>query len=73
MAYNYHESFLEQAISPRCRHEIIVAACLAYRMDHPDAKGELRIRIFVTQKTVEMTGEDVVYFTFRELGITSVY
>ena len=72
MPYNYASAFLENTICPRCRDEIILAARIAYRLDHPDATGEVRLRILLEQKTVEIIGEDVVYFTFRELGFTSV-
>ena len=70
--YNYAEAFEDHAICPRCRDEIITAAILAYRMGHPDAKGEVQLRILLEQKTVEIIGEDVVCFTFRELGFTTV-
>lgn len=72
MPYNYAEAFEDHAICPRCRDEIIFAARIAYQLDHPDATGEVQLRILLEQKTVEITGEDVVYFTFRELGFISV-
>lgn len=72
MPYNYAEAFEDHAICLRCQDEIIAAAILAYRTDHPGVQGEVQLRILLEQKTVEIIGEDVVYFTFRELGITTV-
>ena len=71
MPYNYAEAFEEHTICLRCQDEIITAAIHAYLVDHT-AIGEVQLRILMEQKTVEIIGEDVVYFTFRELGITTV-
>jgi hypothetical protein len=73
MGYNFTENFQQETshYQQECLQNIAVAALLQYRKDTDGPESEaVEVKLYIAQKTVEVSGKEIRIYSWRELGFT---